>query len=70
MIARLTELIGPIAPVIVSQNINALGETQHAFPLGRIEELIEAVAQEILDGKSKASFRQQCSDWARSSELS
>ncbi len=68
--AALTEFIGPIASVIVSQKIAALGESQHAFPQGRIEELIEAVAQEILDTKSKISFREQCSDWVRSAELS
>ena len=68
--AKLTEYIGPIATVIVSQKINALGESPHAFPQSRVEELIESVAQEILDTKSKISFRQQCSDWVRGAELS
>jgi Mrp family chromosome partitioning ATPase len=70
IIARLTEFIGPIASVIVSQKINALGATAEAFPQRRIEDLIEAVAQEILDTKSKISFRQQCSDWVRGANLS
>ena len=70
MIARLTEFIGPIASVIVSQKIDALGATVDAFPQSRIEDLIDAVAQEILDPKSKVSFRQQCSNWARGARLS
>jgi hypothetical protein len=68
--ATLTEFIGPIASVIVSQKINALGESPNAFPQSRIEELIESVAQEILDTRSKVLFREQCSDWVRSAELS
>jgi capsular exopolysaccharide synthesis family protein len=70
IIVRLTEFIGPIASVIVSQKINALGGTVEAFPQRRIEDLIEAVAQEILDTKSKISFRQQCSEWIRGANLS
>jgi capsular exopolysaccharide synthesis family protein len=70
IIVRLTEFIGPIASVIVSQKINALGATAEAFPQSQIEDLVEAVAQEILDTKSKISFRQQCSDWVRSANLS
>ncbi|MGH7931136.1 MAG: CpsD/CapB family tyrosine-protein kinase, partial [Candidatus Binatia bacterium] len=70
IIATLTGFIGPIASVIVSQKINALGETPDAFPQSRIEELIESVAQEILDTRSKLSFREQCSDFLRSAELS
>jgi capsular exopolysaccharide synthesis family protein len=70
IIVRLTEFIGPIASVIVSQQINALGGTAEAFPQRRIEDLIEAVAQEILDTKSKISFRQQCSEWIRGANLS
>jgi Mrp family chromosome partitioning ATPase len=60
VITRLTEFIGPIAPVIVYQKIRALGATAEAFPQSHIEDLIESVAQEILDTRSKASFREQC----------
>jgi capsular exopolysaccharide synthesis family protein len=65
MVSRLTEFIGPIASVIVSQKIKALGATADSFPQSRVEDLIEAVAQEILDARCKASFREQCSDWVR-----
>lgn len=70
IIARLTEVIGPIAPVIVYEEINALGESADAFPQSRIEELIEAVTGEIPDGRLKVSFRERFSDWVRSNELS
>jgi capsular exopolysaccharide synthesis family protein len=70
IIATLTGFIGPIASVIVSQKINALGESPDTFPQSRIEELIESVAQEILDTRSKLSFREQCSDFVRTTELS
>ena len=70
IIARLTEVVGPIAPVIVYEEINALGESADAFPQSRVEELIEAVTGEIPDTRLKVSFRERFSDWVRSNELS
>ena len=70
IIARLTEIIGPIAAVIVYEEINAMGESADAFPQSRVEELIEAVTCEIPDTGMRVSFRERFSDWVRSPELS
>ena len=70
IIAKLTEVIGPVAPVIVYEEINAMGESPDAFPQSRVEELIEALTGEIPDTGMKISFRERFSDWVRSAELS
>jgi Mrp family chromosome partitioning ATPase len=58
----LTDYIGPIASVIVSEKIAALGESPEDFPQSRIGELIDSVAHEILDSESRISFKERCSD--------
>jgi capsular exopolysaccharide synthesis family protein len=68
--SKLAELVGAMAPVIVSQKIKDLGESPDAFPQGRIEELIDLVAHEILDTGSKATFRAQFANWANGAEAS
>jgi hypothetical protein len=56
-----TEIIGPMAPVIVRDQIEALGESQHNFPEARLEELIGLICKEISDGKSKTRFQEAIS---------
>jgi len=54
---ELTQTIGPMAPMIVRDHVNALGETMEKFPKARVGELLETVSAEILDEKVKTGFR-------------
>jgi Domain of unknown function (DUF4388) len=54
----LTEIIGPMAPLVVRDQIEALGESQASFPETRLNELLALISKEIPDGKSKARFQE------------
>jgi hypothetical protein len=69
MIDRLTECVGPMAFMIIHDQIAVLGESPAAFPQTRLEELIELVSREISDNKLKAPFQQQMSDEIRTFKL-
>ena len=56
MTSRLTEAAGPMAPVIVQDQISFLGESLEAFPKSRLKELLERVSEEILDENLRKSF--------------
>lgn len=59
MISELTEAMGPMASVIVHDQIAALGESPDTFPTTRLDELIESISSEILDEPLKSCFLQQ-----------
>jgi hypothetical protein len=61
MIEKLTEFIGPMASVIVRDQIADLGQSAAAFPKAKLEQLIELVSREISDNRLKVSFQQQIS---------
>lgn len=65
MAGKLTEFVGPMAPMIVRDQIAALGESPDAFPQSRLEELIESVSREIPEKKLKVPFQQQMSQEIR-----
>lgn len=65
MVHGLAEVSGPIASVVVRDQIVALGATEESFPKSRIGELIESVSQVIPDKKLKARFQQKMSDEMR-----
>jgi myosin heavy subunit len=56
---ELTEVLGPMASVVVRDRIAALGESMEKFPKARVLELLETVGQEILDDSLKVSFRER-----------
>ncbi len=58
MIRALTEAMGPMASVVVRDQIAALGESKESFPKTRLAELVESVSQEILDQALKMRFQQ------------
>ncbi|HEX9445709.1 MAG TPA: DUF4388 domain-containing protein [Candidatus Binatia bacterium] len=62
MVHGLAEVSGPIASVVVRDQIAALGVSEEAFPKSRIPELIESVSQVIPDKKLKARFQQKMSE--------
>jgi hypothetical protein len=56
MISKLREVAGPMAPLILRDNIALLGESRTAFPKNRLKELFERVSQEILDERLRNDF--------------
>lgn len=58
MIGLLTDTMGPMATLVVRDQIDALGETQERFPESKLEELIAQVSQEIGDSKLRQSFEE------------
>jgi uncharacterized protein DUF4388 len=65
MVHGLAEVSGPIASVVVRDQIAALGATAEAFPKSRVAELVESVSQVIPDKKLKARFQQKMGDEIR-----
>jgi len=69
MIDKLTECVGPMALMIVHDQIKLLGENPSVFPQARLEELIELVGREISDNKLRTAFKQQMSEQIRTFKL-
>lgn len=56
IVSKLAEAFGPIAPLIVREEIDRLGESRAAFPKSRLKELYEKVSQEIRDEGLRNDF--------------
>jgi hypothetical protein len=56
LIAHLTDVMGPIAPFVVRDQIRALGESQEKFPQAKLEELVGLLSREISDAKLRSEF--------------
>jgi hypothetical protein len=56
LIAQLTEVMGPIAPFVVRDQIRALSESQEKFPQAKLEELIGLLSREISEAKLRSEF--------------
>ena len=52
-----TEAMGPMANRILGDQISALGESRHAFPQGKLAELMQRVSGEILNETMRARFQ-------------
>jgi len=65
MVHGLAEVSGPIASVVVRDQIAALGASAEAFPKSRVVELVESVSQVIPDKRLKARFQQRMSEEIR-----
>ena len=63
--SALTEAMGPIASLVVRDQIAALGERYESFPRVRLGELIDLVGQEILNEKMKETFRKTMAEEIR-----
>jgi hypothetical protein len=57
MVANLSKAVGPMAPLIVRDQIIMLGESQRQFPKSRLKELLGLVGQEILNEKLRNDFQ-------------
>jgi hypothetical protein len=54
-----TEVMGPIGPVIIEDEIRMLGEDRAAFPQDKAAELVERISMEISDSEKRAQFQKQ-----------
>ncbi len=54
-----TDVMGPIGPIIIEEEIVLLGEDQAAFPQAKASELVERVSLEIADSAKRAKFQKQ-----------
>jgi hypothetical protein len=66
MTSKLSEAAGPMAPLIIRDQINGLGESLKSFPKTRLKELLERICSEILDQNLKTNFQQTMSSEIRS----
>ena len=55
------EAVGPFGPMILREQISALGESQYRFPKSRINELVKALEPEIFDPGMKLQFQEKIS---------
>jgi capsular exopolysaccharide synthesis family protein len=56
LISRFTEMVGPMGPLIVRDQIVNMGESVDSFPRSRLGELLEIISQDILDQELRMSF--------------
>jgi general secretion pathway protein A len=60
--AALTDAMGPMAKIVLRDQIKILGESLERFPRTKVERLLESVSREILDERMRGYFRQQMLD--------
>jgi hypothetical protein len=54
----LTEVMGPMAPLVLRDQIEALGESPNTLPESKLDELIVLIGREISDSKIKNKFEE------------
>lgn len=54
-----TDVMGPIGPIIIEDEISLLGEDRSAFPQDKASELVERISLEISDSAKRAHFQKQ-----------
>ena len=62
---ELAKALGPIASVIVDEQIAEMGEQRDAFPRNKAAELVEAVSSEIADEGKRVRFQRSMLDVLR-----
>ncbi|MFO7839250.1 MAG: hypothetical protein R6X08_07115 [Desulfosalsimonadaceae bacterium] len=56
--AELSRAMGPIADVVIEDEINDMGETPDRFPAHRAAELVDLLARQIIREERKVAFQQ------------
>jgi len=56
---ELTEVLGPIASMVIRDHVASFGESMEKFPKVRVPELLQLISQEILDEDRKVRFRER-----------
>jgi hypothetical protein len=54
-----TDVMGPLGPMIIDDEIRLLGEDRAAFPQDKAAELVERISLEIANGAKRAQFQKQ-----------
>jgi hypothetical protein len=52
-----TEILGPMGPVIIDDEVAAMGESREAFPQQKAAELVERMSLEIADDGKRTEFQ-------------
>jgi len=60
--AALTDAMGPMAKIVLRDQIKTLGESFERFPNAKVDMLLDSVAREILNEGMRAQFRCQMFD--------
>ncbi len=55
--SEFTEVMGPLGPVIIDDEIAALGEMRESFPRDKVAQLVERVSAEIQDAEKRSRFQ-------------
>ena len=58
LVTALTDAMGPMAKIVLRDQIKTLGESTQRFPNTKVEILLESVSREILDNGMRDRFRQ------------
>ncbi len=61
----LTDAMGPMAKIVLRDQIRTLGESFERFPQAKVEMLLESVSREILDEGMRAQFRHRMLEQVR-----
>ena len=59
--AKLKEAIGPMAPLVITDHIRALGESSESFPNAKLEELTKRISKEIANDSHRIRFEEEMS---------
>jgi hypothetical protein len=65
MAGALTDAMGPMAKIVLHDQIKTLREPLDRFPLAKVELLLESVSREILDEGMRAQFRHRMAEQIR-----
>jgi general secretion pathway protein A len=68
--AALTDAMGPMAKIVLRDQIRILGESSESFPHAKVELLLESVSGEILDEGMRGRFRHQMLEQIRTLQVS
>lgn len=66
----LTDAMGPMAKIVLRDQIKTLGESFERFPHAKVDMLLESVSREILDEGMRAYFRHQMLEEIRTLQAS
>jgi len=70
LVAALTDAMGPMARIVLRDQIKTFGESTDRFPNSKVEMLLESVSREILDDGMRGRFRQQMLQEIRTLQVS
>jgi hypothetical protein len=54
-----TDVMGPLGPMIIEDEIKLMGEEKETFPQNKAAELVERISLEISDSAKRANFQKQ-----------